>query len=152
MAMQVQQQLAQMPEPEAMIQAQAAQQLQQMHAQVMQGGGMTPEQQMVQIESQRLQVEQQKNQTLAAKEQVSAALKNRDLDLKEQKIVLDAQKAGASEQIKVMQKEEDRSNKRAIEAMKLLGDLLKAQDANELEESKATANLLMDLIKQGGID
>jgi hypothetical protein len=152
MAMQVQQQLAQMPEPEAMIQAQAAQQLQQMHAQVMQGGGMTPEQQMVQIESQRLQVEQEKNQTLAAKEQVNAALKNRDLDLKEQKIVLDAQKAGASEQIKVMQKEEDRSNKRAIEAMKLLGDLLKAQDANELEESKATANLLMDLIKQGGID
>ena len=152
MAMQVEQQLAQMPEPEAMVQAQAAQQLQQMHSQIMQGGAGTPEQQMVQIESQRLQVEQQKNQTLAAKEQVNAALKNRDLDLKEQKIVLDAQKAGASEQIKVMQKEEDRSNKRAIEAMKLLGDLLKAQDANELEESRVTANLLMDLIKQGGID
>ena len=141
-----------MPEPEPMIQAQAAQQLQQMHAQVMQGGGMTPEQQMVQLEGQRIQVEQEKNQTQAAKAQVDAALKNRDLDLKEQKIVLDAQKAGTSEQIKVMQKEEDRSNKRAIEAMRLLGDLLKAQDANELEESKATANLLMDLIKQGGID
>ena len=152
MAMQIEQQLAQMPEPEAMIQAQAAQQLQQMHAQVMQGGGMTPEQQMVQLEGQRIQVEQEKNQTQAAKAQVDAALKNRDLDLKEQKIVLDAQKAGTSEQIKVMQKEEDRSNKRAIEAMRLLGDLLKAQDANELEESKATANLLMDLIKQGGID
>ncbi len=152
MAMQVQQELAQMPEPEAMIQAQAAQQLQQMHAQVMQGGSMTPEQQMVQLEGQRIQVEQEKNQTQAAKAQVDAALKNRDLDLKEQKIVLDAQKAGTSEQIKVMQKEEDRSNKRAIEAMRLLGDLLKAQDANELEESKATANLLMDLIKQGGID
>ena len=152
MAMQVQQELAQMPEPEAMIQAQAAQQLQQMHAQVMQGGSMTPEQQMVQLEGQRIQVEQEKNQTQAAKAQVDAALKNRDLDLKEQKIVLDAQKAGTSEQIKVMQKEEDRSNKQAIEAMRLLGDLLKAQDANELEESKATANLLMDLIKQGGID
>jgi len=152
MAMQIEQQLSQMPEPEAMIQAQAAQQLQQMHAQVMQGGSMTPEQQMVQLEGQRIQVEQEKNQTQAAKAQVDAALKNRDLDLKEQKIVLDAQKAGTSEQIKVMQKEEDRSNKRAIEAMRLLGDLLKAQDANELEESKATANLLMDLIKQGGID
>ena len=152
MAMQIEQQLSQMPEPEAMIQAQAAQQLQQMHAQVMQGGSMTPEQQMVQLEGQRIQVEQEKNQTQAAKAQVDAALKNRDLDLKEQKIALDAQKAGTSEQIKVMQKEEDRSNKRAIEAMRLLGDLLKAQDANELEESKATANLLMDLIKQGGID
>ena len=152
MAMQVQQELAQMPEPEAMIQAQAAQQLQQMHTQIMQGGGMTPEQQMVQLEGQRIQVEQEKNQTQAAKAQVDAALKNRDLDLKEQKIVLDAQKAGASEQIKVMQKEEDRSNKRAIEAMRLLGDLLKAQEANELEESKAAANLLMDLIKQGGIN
>ena len=117
-----------------------------------QQGGMTPEQQLVAIEAQKLQVEQNKTQAQIAKAQVDASLKNRDLDLKEQKIVLDAQKAGTSEQIKVMQKEEDRSNKRGIEAMRLLGDLLKAQDANELEESKATANLLMDLIKQGGID
>ena len=50
-----------------------------------------------------------------------------------------------------MQKEEDRSNKRAIEAMRLLGDLLKAQDKNELDESKASAQLLMDLIKTGGL-
>jgi len=50
-----------------------------------------------------------------------------------------------------MQKEEDRSNKRAIEAMKLLGDLLKFQDKNELEESKAAGSLLMDLIKTGGL-
>jgi hypothetical protein len=151
MAMQIQQQLAQMPEPEAAIQAQAAQQLTQMHQQMMQGGPQSPEQQMVQIESQRLQVEQQKNQTLAAKEQVNAALKSRDLDLKEQKIFLDAQEAGVSEQMKAMQKEEDRSNKRAIEALKLLGDLLKAQEANDLEESKATANILMDLIKSGNV-
>ena len=152
MAMQVQQQLASAPEPEAMVQAQAAQQLLQMHQQIMQGGPMSPEQQMVQMEGQRIQVEAQKNQTQAAKAQVDAALKNRALDLKEQEIMMDAQEAGIDKQLTMMQKEEDRSNKRAIEAMKLLGDLLKFQEKNELEESKAAGSLLMDLIKTGGIN
>ena len=149
MAMQVQQQLSQMPEPEAMIQMQAAQQLTQMHHQMMQQGPQSPEQQMVALEGQRIQVEQQKNQTQAAKAQVDATLKNRDLDLKEQKIIIDAQKAGAQAQLTASQKEEDRSNKRAIEAMKLLGDLLKAQESNELEDAKVTSNLLMQLIQKG---
>jgi|11BtaG_2_1085332.scaffolds.fasta_scaffold01331_9 hypothetical protein len=149
LAQQVQQQLANVPDPEAMIQVQAAQQLQQMHQQVMQKGPMSPEQQMVQMEGQRIQVEAEKNQAQMAKAQVDAQLKSRDLDLKEQKIFIDAQEAGVEAQMSAMQKDEDRSNKRAIEAMRLLGDLLKAQDANELEESKATANLLMDLLKTG---
>ena len=149
LAQQVQQELANVPDPEAMVQLQAAQQLQQMHQQVMQQGPTSPEQQMVQMEAQRIQVEQEKNQGQMAKAQVDAQLKSRDLDLKEQKIFIDAQEAGVEAQMSAMQKDEDRSNKRAIEAMKLLGDLLKAQDANELEESKATANLLMDLLKTG---
>ena len=149
LAQQVQQELANVPDPEAMVQLQAAQQLQQMHQQVMQKGPMSPEQQMVQMEGQRIQVEAEKNQAQMAKAQVDAQLKSRDLDLKEQKIFIDAQEAGVEAQMSAMQKNEDRSNKRAIEAMKLLGDLLKAQDANELEESKATANLLMDLLKTG---
>jgi hypothetical protein len=149
LAQQVQQELANVPDPEAMVQVQAAQQLQQMHQQVMQQGPISPEQQMVQMEAQRIQVEQEKNQGQMAKAQVDAQLKSRDLDLKEQKIFIDAQEAGVEAQMSAMQKDEDRSNKRAIEAMKLLGDLLKAQDANELEESKATANLLMDLLKTG---
>jgi len=149
LAQQVQQELANVPDPEAMVQLQAAQQLQQMHQQVMQRGPMSPEQQMVQMEGQRIQVEAEKNQAQMAKAQVDAQLKSRDLDLKEQKIFIDAQEAGVEAQMSAMQKNEDRSNKRAIEAMKLLGDLLKAQDANELEESKATANLLMDLLKTG---
>ena len=149
LAQQVQQELANVPDPEAMVQLQAAQQLQQLHQQVMQQGPMSPEQQMVQMEGQRIQVEQEKNQGQMAKAQVDAQLKSRDLDLKEQKIFIDAQEAGVEAQMTAMQKDEDRSNKRAIEAMKLLGDLLKAQDANELEESKATANLLMDLLKTG---
>ena len=149
MAQQIQQQLASVPEPEAMVQAEAAQKLLQMQQQIAQGGMASPEQQMVQMEAQRIQVEQQKNQAQMAKAQVDAQLKSRDLDLKEQKIFIDAQEAGVEAQMTAMQKDEDRSNKRAIEAMKLLGDLLKAQDANELEESKATANLLMDLLKTG---
>ena len=152
LAAQIQQQLASAPEPEAMIQAQAAQKLMQMHQQIMQGGPMSPEQQMVQLEAQRIQVEAQKNQTQAAKAQVDAALKNRSLDLKEQEIMMDAQEAGIDKQLTMMQKEEDRSNKRAIEAMKLLGDLLKFQEKNELEESKAAGSLLMDLIKTGGLN
>ena len=152
LAAQIQQQLASAPEPEAMIQAQAAQKLMQMHQQIMQGGPMSPEQQMVQLEAQRIQVEAQKNQTQAAKAQVDAALKNRSLDLKEQEILIDAQEAGIDKQLTMMQKEEDRSNKRAIEAMKLLGDLLKFQEKNELEESKAAGSLLMDLIKTGGLN
>ena len=149
LAQQVQQELANVPDPEAMVQLQAAQQLQQMHQQVMQQGPISPEQQMVQMEAQRIQVEAEKNQAQMAKAQVDAQLKSRDLDLKEQKIFIDAQEAGIEAQMSAMQKDEDRSNKRAIEAMKLLGDLLKAQDANELEESKATANILMDLLKTG---
>ena len=152
LAAQLEQQLLNAPEPEAMVQAEAAQKLLQMHQQIMQKGPMSPEQQMVQLEGQRIQVEAAKNQTQAAKAQVDAALKNRALDLKEQEIVIDAQEAGIDKQMTAMQKEEDRSNKRAIEAMKLLGDLLKAQDKNELDESKASAQLLMDLIKQGGIN
>jgi len=103
---------------------------------------------MLQLEAQKLQLEQQKNQTLAAKEQVNAAVKMRDQDLKEMKIAIDAQQKGTSEQMRAIQKDEDRSNKRAIEAMKLLGSLIKSQEANDLDESKATANLLMQLMKE----
>ena len=147
---QAQAMLAQMPDPVAAMQAQAAQQLMQANmAMAQQQQAATPEAQMVQLEAQRLGIEQSKVQAGLAKEQVDAALKQRDLDLKEQKIILDAQKAGASEQLKDAQKEEDRNNKRVLKAMDLIGDLMKAQEANELEESKAVANLLMQFIKEG---
>ena len=147
---QAQAMLAQMPDPVAAMQAQAAQQLMQANmAMAQQQQAATPEAQMVQLEAQRLGIEQSKVQAGLAKEQVDAALKQRDLDLKEQKIILDAQKAGASEQLKDVQKEEDRNNKRVLKAMDLIGDLVKAQEANEIEESKAVANLLMQFIKEG---
>jgi len=52
MAQQIQQQLASVPEPEAMVQAEAAQKLLQMQQQIAQGGMASPEQQMVQMEQQ----------------------------------------------------------------------------------------------------
>ena len=133
------------------VQAQAAQQILQANAAAARGP-LTPEQQMLQIEAQKLQVEQGKTQAQMAKAQVDSALKQRDLDLKEQKLVLDAQAKGVSEQMKAYQKEEDRNSRRALKAMDVLADLLKAQEENDLEEAKVSAKLLADVIKQQGIE
>ena len=145
-------QLAEMADPEAYAQAMAAQQIAQTNQMLVQGGPQTPEQQMVQLESQKLQVEQNKTATQIAKAQADAALKQRDLDLKEQKIFLDAQAKGINEEMRAYQKEEDRNSKRALKAMDVLADLLKAQENNDLEEAKLSAKLLQDVIKQQGIE
>jgi len=140
-------QLSQMPNPEEVANAQAAQQIMQTNMQMAQGGGMSPEQQMLQIETQKLQVEQQKNQTQAAKAQVDATLKQRDLDLKEQKIVIDAQEAGMQSNMKAYQKEEDRNAKRALKAMDVLADLIKTQEANGIKEVQLTTDMLSAIMK-----
>ena len=140
-------QLAQMPNPEEMANVQAAQQIMQTNMQMAQGGGMSPEQQMLQIETQKLQVEQQKNQTQAAKAQVDASLKQRDLDLKEQKIAIDAQEAGMQANMQAYQKEEDRNAKRALKAMDVLADLIKAQEANGIKEVQLSTDMLNTIMK-----
>jgi flagellar biosynthesis/type III secretory pathway ATPase len=48
------------------------------------------------------------------------------------------------------QKEEDRNSKRALKAMDVLADLLKAQESNDLETAKISAQLLADVLKQQG--
>ena len=140
-------QLSQMPNPEEMANAQAAQQIMQTNMQMAQGGGMSPEQQMLQIETQKLQVEQQKNQTQAAKAQVDASLKQRDLDLKEQKIAIDAQEAGMQANMQAYQKEEDRNAKRALKAMDVLADLIKTQEANGIKEVQLSTDMLNTIMK-----
>ena len=149
----VQAQVAMNPTYVEMVQAQAAQQITQANIAMMEQQAQQPtaEQQMLQIEAQKLQVEAAKNQTQATKAQVDAELKNRDLDLKQQKIILDAQAQGAEAQIKVAQKEEDRNAKRTLKAMDVLADLIKAQEANDLEEAKVTTKLLADVLKQQGM-
>jgi len=148
---QVMGQIALDPQAIGMVQAQAAQQILQANMAAAQGPG-TPEQQMLAIEAQKLQVEQNKTAAQIAKAQSDAALKNRDLDLKEQKIVLDTQAKGVEEEMKAYQKQEDRNAKRALKAMDVLADLLKAQENNDLEEAKVSAKLLADVIKQQGIE
>lgn len=146
---QVLSQIALDPEAIGMVQAQAAQQILQANAAAAQGP-MTPEQQMLQIEAQKLQVEQNKTAAQIAKAQADAALKNRDLDLKEQKLVLDTQSQGAQEQMKAYQKQEDRDHRRALKAMDVLADLLKAQENNDLEAAKVSAKILEQVMKSEG--
>ena len=54
-------------------------------------------------------------------------------------------------QIKAAQKEEDRNAKRTLKAMDVLAALIKAQEANDLEEAKVTTKLLSDVLKQQGM-
>ena len=49
--------------------------------------------------------------------------------------------------MKAYQKQEDRDHKRALKAMDVLADLLKAQEQNDLESAKVSAKLLEQVMK-----
>ena len=123
----------------------AAQQVMQANQAAAQGGP-SPEQAMVQMEAQRLEIEKEKIQVQLAKEATEGALKNRDLDLKEQKIALDAFKIGAENTLKVEEKEKDRNAKAAVEAVKVLSNMVKAEEGNATLENKAIADMITKLL------
>ena len=139
---------AQNPQVIEMVMAQAAQQVMQANMAAAQGGP-TPEQAMVQMEGKRLEIEQQKVQAQLAKESVEGALKQRDLDLKEQKLALDAYKFGAENTLKADEKEADRNNKRAIEALKMISDLIKTQENLDQQEAMKAADILSKMLIEG---
>jgi hypothetical protein len=139
---------AQNPQIIEMVMAQAAQQVMQANQAASQAGP-TPEQAMVQMEAQRLDIEQQKVQAQLAKEAVEGALKQRDLDLKEQKLSLDAYKIGAENTLKADEKEADRNNKRAIEALKLIADLIKTQEQLDQTEAMKGVDVLTKVLLEG---
>jgi len=139
---------AQNPQIIEMVMAQAAQQVMQANQAAAQAGP-TPEQAMVQMEAQRLDIEQQKVQAQLAKEAVEGALKQRDLDLKEQKLSLDAYKIGAENTLKADEKEADRNNKRAIEALKLIADLIKTQEQLDQTEAMKGVDVLTKVLMEG---
>ncbi len=139
---------AQNPQVIEMVMAQAAQQVMQANMAAAQGGP-TPEQAMVQMEAQRLDIEQQKVQAQLAKEAVEGALKQRDLDLKEQKLSLDAYRIGAENTLKADEKEADRNNKRAIEALKLIADLIKTQEQLDQTEAMKGVDVLTKVLLEG---
>ena len=130
------------------VMAQAAQQVMMANQAAMQGGP-TPEQAMVQMEAKRLDIEQQKVQAQLAKESVEGALKQRDLDIKEQKLALDAYKIGAENTLRADEKEADRNNKRAIEALKLIADLIKTQENIDQQEAMKAADILSRMLIEG---
>tara|TARA_R110000824_G_scaffold3147_10_gene14627 strand:- start:13132 stop:15618 length:2487 start_codon:yes stop_codon:yes gene_type:complete len=114
-------------------------------AQAQKGGG--PEQQMVQIEGQRLQIEKQKIQAQLAKEASEGALKNRDLDLKEQKIALDAYKVGAEGLLKAEEKDKDRNTQQAMNAVKMLVEMIKQGDSIQSAETIKTSDVLIKMLE-----
>jgi predicted RNA-binding protein Jag len=110
-----------------------------------QGG--SPEQQMVQMEAQRLGLEKEKVQAQLAKEATEGALKNRDLDLKEQKIALDAYKIGAEGLLKAEEREKDRNTEQAMNAVKMLVDMIKQGDSIQSAESIKTSDVLIKMLE-----
>ena len=126
--------------------AQAAQQVMMANQAMAQQGG-TPEQQMVMMEAQRLGIEKEKLQANIAKELSEGALKNRDLDLKEQKIALDAYKAGAENLLKAEEKDKDRNTEQAMNAVKVLADLIKKGDDIESAETMKTSDVLIKMLQ-----
>ena len=147
--------MAQMPQGDPSVQdpkvveqimAKAAQQVMMANqAQAQQGG--SPEQQMVQIEGQRLNIEKEKIQAQLAKEASEGALKNRDLDLKEQKIALDAYKIGAEGLLKAEEKDKDRNTQQAMNAVKMLVEMIKQGDNIQSAESMKTSDVLIKMLQ-----
>ena len=128
------------------VMAQAAQQVMMANQAMAQQGG-TPEQQMVMMEAQRLGIEKEKLQANIAKEASEGALKNRDLDLKEQKIALDAYKAGAENLLKSEEKDKDRNTEQAMNAVKVLAELIKKGDDIESAETMKTSDVLIKMLQ-----
>ena len=128
------------------VMAQAAQQVMMANQAMAQQGG-TPEQQMVMMEAQRLGIEKEKLQANIAKEASEGALKNRDLDLKEQKIALDAYKAGAENLLKSEEKDKDRNAEQAMNAVKVLADLIKKGDDIQSSETIKTSDVLIKMLQ-----
>ncbi len=128
------------------VMAQAAQQVMMANQAMAQKGG-TPEQQMVMMEAQRLGIEKEKLQANIAKEASEGALKNRDLDLKEQKIALDAYKAGAENLLKSEEKDKDRNTEQAMNAVKVLADLIKKGDDIQSSETIKTSDVLIKMLQ-----
>jgi hypothetical protein len=102
---------------------------------------------MVQIEGQRLAIEKEKIQAQLAKEASEGALKNRDLDLKEQKIALDAYKVGAEGLLKAEEKDKDRNTQQAMNAVKMLVEMIKQGDTIQSAESMKTSDVLIKMLQ-----
>ena len=128
------------------VMAQAAQQVLVANQQAAQGPP-TPEQQMVQMEGKRLEIEEKKIQSQMAKENAESILKTRELDIKEAKLALDAYVEGASNLLQREERDKDRQLKQTEAALKILADLSKNNDNENLQKGMAVLKVMEQEMK-----
>jgi hypothetical protein len=129
------------------VMAQAAQQVMVANQQAAKGPP-SPEEQMVMMEGKRLEIEERKIQSQMAKENADSILKTRELDIKEAKLALDAYVEGASNLMNKEEKAKDRQLKQTQEALKILSDLAKDNNNENLQKGKAVIEMVEAQMKE----
>lgn len=108
----------------------------------------SPEEQMVMMEGRRLDIEERKLQSQMAKENASSIIKTRELDLKEKELALEAYVEGASNLLNREEKAKDRQLKQTQDALKILAELSKTTDNENLQKGMAVIKLLEQQMKE----
>ena len=83
-----------------------------------------------------------------AKENSDSVLKTRELDIKEAKLALDAYVEGASNLMNKEEKAKDRQLKQTQEALKILSDLAKDNNNENLQKGKAVIEMVEAQMKE----
>ena len=108
----------------------------------------SPEEQMVMMEGRRLDIEERKLQSQMAKENAASIIKTRELDLKEKELALEAYVEGASNLLNREEKAKDRQLKQTQDALKILAELSKTTDNENLQKGMAVIKLLEQQMKE----
>ncbi|MEL0116883.1 MAG: hypothetical protein VW739_04130 [Pelagibacteraceae bacterium] len=108
----------------------------------------SPEEQMVMMEGRRLDIEERKLQSQMAKENAASNIKTRELDLKEKELALEDYVEGASNLLNREEKAKDRQLKQTQDALKILADLSKTTDNENLQKGMAVLKLLEQQMKE----
>jgi len=108
----------------------------------------SPEEQMVMMEGRRLDIEERKLQSQMAKENAASIIKTRELDLKEKELALEAYVEGASNLLNREEKAKDRQLKQTQDALKILAELAKTTDNENLQKGMAVLKLLEQQMKE----
>jgi len=108
----------------------------------------SPEEQMVMMEGRRLDIEERKLQSQMAKENAASIIKTRELDLKEKELALEAYVEGASNLLNREEKAKDRQLKQTQDALKILAELSKTTDNENLQKGMAVLKLLEQQMKE----
>jgi len=83
-----------------------------------------------------------------AKENAASIIKTRELDLKEKELALEAYVEGASNLLNREEKAKDRQLKQTQDALKILAELSKTTDNENLQKGMAVLKLLEQQMKE----